>query len=197
MSISTPEELSEAVAAAGSLLQEIQNYCAATNQTHSEFAESKVRFPRGYIRSAAYQRKRIPFVSSKALKDNIAYTMILSDTILWLQLRTDLWGTPNEMLTKLYAFLIGSICESLTKDYLSGVCGKGYKVRNEYPAKNNIISPDLKDDLDWLWDIRNNMHLFMLNDREYDNNYDHQCHMRCVRTFRNLLTALASARSHS
>jgi hypothetical protein len=124
MEITTPAQLQKAVDQAGVLLQAIHHYCETNNKTHTELREARVRFPRGVIRPAGLQRARIPFVTDKALKSNIAYTMILSVTVLWLSLRTDLWGTPREMLTKLYVFLLGTICESITKDYLTDICGK-------------------------------------------------------------------------
>ncbi len=129
-------------------------------------------------------------MQDKALKDNLAYTLILSDVVLWLKLRTDLWGVPKEMLTKLYLFLIATLCESITKSTLSGVCGKNFKKRNEFMVEQKIVSPELAEDLDWLWDTRNRMHLFQLNSREYENDYTEESHSRCVKAFRELLAAL-------
>ncbi|PRB80215.1 hypothetical protein CQ007_13590 [Pseudomonas sp. MYb185] len=94
------------------------------------------------------------------------------------------------MLTKLYAFLLGSLCESLTKNYLHGTCGKGYKGRTEYLKSKNIIDEELQSELDWLWEARNRMHFFMLPGREYQNDYDNDFHMRAVGAFRGLIAAL-------
>jgi hypothetical protein len=188
--IDSDKQLEAAVAKAGELLQEIHNYCCDAGHQWGEYPKAKVRFPRGFIRAASGQRTRIPFVQDSNLKSNIAYTLILSDAILWLSIRTDIWGVPQEMLTKVYVFILGSICESITKDYLRGVCGKNYKGRTEYLAKNKIIKQSLKEDLDWLWDTRNNMHLFMLDRREYETDYNHQCHTKAVLAFRGLIRAL-------
>jgi len=190
MEIESVDDLIRASREAGELLQRIQDYCESIGLNWAQCKEARVRFPRGFIRPARLQRSRVPFVRDQALKDNIAYTLILSDTVLWLMLRTDLWGVPREMLTKLYVFLIAAVCESITKDYLLGVCGKSFKRRNEYLLSQGIIDPELKDDLDWLWDTRNRMHLFKLKEREYRSDYTDECHERCVRTFRALLAAL-------
>ena len=192
MALKTDAELHAAVHKAGVLLQEIQDYLSANGSRHKERSDGKVRFPRGYIRPAAEQRARLPFLTDPALKANLAYTLILSDTVFWLGARTDLWGTPKEMLTKLYVFLVGALVESITKSYLEGVCGKNFKKRNEYLVQNEIISPELQTDLDWLWDTRNRMHLFQLEDPEFENDYNSQCHARCVRAFRGLLAALSA-----
>lgn len=190
MKIKNHEDLAKAAEAAGVLLQQMQNYCEENKLTWAECPEAKVRFPRGFIRTASLQRKRLPFVEDKALRDNLAYTLILSDVILWLRLRTDLWGTPQEMLTKLYVFLVGSLCESITKEYLEGVCGRNFKKRNEFLVEKDIITKDLQKDLDWLWDTRNRMHLFQLDSPEYKNDYDNDCHQRSIRTFRSLIASL-------
>jgi hypothetical protein len=190
MAIKTLQDLAKAAEDAGVLLQQIQNYCEENDLTWAECPEARVRFPRGFIRTASLQRKRLSFVEDKALRDNLAYTLILSDVVLWLKLRTDLWGTPKEMLTKLHVFLMATLCESITKVHLEGVCGKNFKKRNEFLVSGGVIDEELKVDLDWLWDTRNRMHLFHLDEPEYKNDYDHECHNRSNRAFRGLINAL-------
>jgi hypothetical protein len=192
MAITNDHELQLAAQQAGILLQEIQDYLRENDLHHTEQPHAKVRFPRGFIRPAGEQRKRLPFVADAALRTNIAYTLILCDAVLWLRLRTDIWGTPNQMLTKLYVFLIGTMVESITKDYLEGLCGKNFKKRNEFLVAKGVINSALQEDLDWLWDTRNRMHLFQLDSPEYENEYDTNCHRRAVRIFRQLLKALSS-----
>ncbi len=191
MPIANQQELQDAVERAGELLQEIHNYCARRDSTWIEVPEAKVRFPRGFIRTADHQRARIGFVRNYDLKTNLAYTLILSDAVLWLSLRTDLWGIPQEMLTKLYGFLLGSICESLTKDYLRGICGRNYRGRTEFLVAEGVISEELKGELDWLWEARNRMHFFRLPGREYVNDYDTRFHRRAVAAFRGLIHSLS------
>jgi hypothetical protein len=52
----------------------------------------KIRFPRGYLRTAQHFRKRFWFVRDDNLRRNIAYSLILSDVYRWLLNRTDFWG---------------------------------------------------------------------------------------------------------
>lgn len=192
MAITNDEELKAAAAQAGDLLQQIENYLRHTQRSWTDVDEARVRFPRRVIRTAEFQRRRLPFVKADALRTNLAYTLILSDVVLWLELRTDLWGTPKEMLTKLYVFLIGTLCESITKDFLTGKFGGNYKKRNEFLVDHGVIADDLRQDLDWLWDTRNRMHLFQLDDREYVNEYNDQCRRRAVLAFRALVEALGA-----
>ena len=186
MAIENDHQLAEAVNEAGALLQEIQDYLGR------DLAKSaKVRFPRGYIRTAAQARSRLGFLPQSHLKANISYTMMLSDVQHWLLVRTDLAGTAKEMLIKLQIFLLGSIVESVTKTLLHGVCGGNYKRRTNYLEQQGAISPELREDLDWLWDIRNRMHLFQLENTEWlSTDYNVGNHNRAVRSFRALLDAL-------
>lgn len=188
MPITNDEELAQAVIDAGLLLQEIQNYAGR------DFTKSaKVRFPRGYLRKASEARARLGFLESSHFKSNVSYTMLLSDVQHWLLVRTDLSGTAKEMIIKLQFFLLGSIVESLTKVFLKGKCGGGFSKRTEYLCEHGVITEQLRIDLDWLWEIRNKMHLFLLDDTEWlSTDYTVANHNRAVRAFKALLGVLNS-----
>jgi len=183
--ITNDTQLATAVRQAGDLLQAISDYAGRDSRI-----KASVRFPRGFIRPAGEQRARLSFVNDAALRANIAYTLLLSDTVYWLLIRTDLAGTAEQMLIKLFLFIGGTMTESITKEYLKSRCGKGYKERTEHLVRAGVISSGLKQDLDWLWDQRNNMHLFLLNTAEYTNDYNRAAHVRCVKAFRDLVDAL-------
>ena len=185
MAITNDQELRAAARKAGDLLQEIQDYCGREIKE-----EAKVRFPRGYLRTASSQRERLSFVADEDLKSNLAYTLILSDSILWQLNRTDIAATAKEMLIKLFIFIGGTLIESITKDYLKGLCGKNFKKRTQYLVDNGVIDAALQSDIDWIWDTRNNMHLFMLDSREYENDYNTQSHVRCAKAFKQLIEKL-------
>lgn len=189
MAIENDEELAQAVEDAGSLIQQIQDYVGR------DFSkQARLRFPRGHIRTATEARRRLEFMPTSHLKANISYTMMLSDIQHWLLVRTDISGTAKEMLIKLQMFLLGSIIESVTRTYLHGTCGGNFKRRTEYLEQNEVISAELRADIDWLWDIRNRMHLFQLESTEWlTTDYTVANHNKAVRTFRNLLEALNAA----
>lgn len=193
MKIKNNNELRKEAAQASTLLQSIQDYCDEIGCAYVDLEDAKVKFPRRFIRTAEYQRSRFPFIRDKNLKSNLAYTLLLSDSVLWLIIRTDLEGTAKELLIKLYIFLIATLCESITKDYLKGICGKNYKNRNKFLAGRGIISEELQAELDWLWDTRNRMHLFQLEEREYNTNYNKTSHIRCISAFQELIDALTRA----
>ena len=186
MEIKNDADLAEAIEKANGLMKSIHDYAGR------DFSKPfKLRFPRGYVRTASEQRGRLPFLSPGPLKDNIAYTLMLSDTTHWLLVRTDVSGTIKEQLIKMHLFLLGSLCESITKTYLKGRCGKNYKERTKFLLEANEIDQTLSDDLGWLWDMRNNMHLFLVQDREYNcPEYTISNHNRAVRAFQKLLNQL-------
>ena len=104
MPITNDAELASAVAEAGSLLQQMQDYAG---QQFSPFAQ--VRFPRGYIRTAEQARDQFPFLPASAFKSNLSYAMMLCDIQQWLLARTDLFGTAKEMVVKLQIFMLGNV----------------------------------------------------------------------------------------
>ena len=95
------------------------------------------------------------------------------------------------MVIKLQIFLLGSIIESSTKVFLKGKCGGNYAKRTTYLEDNGIIPDHLHTELDWLWELRNKMHLFQLDNTEWlSTDYSVANHNRAVRAFKGLLDAL-------
>jgi hypothetical protein len=186
MPIKSDNELSKAVADVGQLLQEIQDYAGR------DFSKPcKVRFPRGYIRTASEQRMRLGFLKDSVLSSNISYTLILTDVLHWLLVRTDIAATAKEMLIKLQISLLGNLVESITKVYLKGKCGKGYAERTKYMEEHNLITAQLHSELDWLWDMRNRNHLFLVTSSEYYSaDYTTANYNRAAKAFQELLSVL-------
>ena len=185
MPISNDSELVLAALQAGNLLQEIQDY--AGNRT-TDLA--RVRFPRGYMGTAASYRQKFPFVRDPNLIANISYTFMLMDAVSWPLNRTDIAATAKEMLIKIYIFLVGTLIESVTKDYLKDICGKGYKERTQYLVAAEILNADTKEELDWVWDMRNNMHLFLLSRKEFINSYNQNSYERCLSALNTMIEML-------
>ena len=100
-------------------------------------------------------------------------------------------GTAKEMIIKLQMFLLGSIVESLTKVYLKGICGGNFCKRTAYLKDHGIISEELQTDIDWLWDMRNKMHIFQVDNSEWQSaDYTVANHNRAVKAFKGLLERL-------
>ena len=184
--ISNDDELREAVAAVNENIQAIQDYLNQNNH-----ADGKIRFPRGFLRTAPHFRSRLEFIGNETLKRNLSYALILSDVLRWIVNRTDLAGTAQEMIIKNAIILMASISESMAIDGTKGLIGKKHSFcerANRMEAKG-IISADLRDQLHWLWAKRDGIHIYELNHQEYGT-YGIADYNKAITTTTNLRTAL-------
>ncbi len=191
--IENEAQLKDAVDTVSEMLQEIQAY-AEKQGAHPRqgLRNGVVSFPRGFLRTAAQGRSYFSFIQNEELQSNLAYTMILSDTLHWLLVRTDISGIARQMLVKLQLFLGGTIVESVTLSVLKGHCGGSYAKRLEYLQRQQIIQTELKDKLIWLWGMRNNIHLEGIDSSEYHSNeYTTESLNKAVLAVRGLCQALS------
>ena len=189
--IENDEQLEEAAAEAGQLLQDIQEYL------DRDFRPAgKVRFPRGFIKTASYYRSRIKsFVHDETVRKNLSYNFMLSNIYLWLLTRTDISSIAADMVVKAGVVLAGSLCEGMLQQALKGVVGRdrSYRDRTTYLAQHNYISNDLRDELNWLWDCRCNTHVAGVKFSEYSH-YKRSLYTRAAKCVADLVSAL-NARS--
>ena len=172
---------------AGILLQEITDY-AKNNVGFTE----KIRFPRRYIRTVSDFGKDLTFVAENNLRKNIIYVFILIDVFRWLFNHTDIKGTAREMLLKNCIMLYGSICESMItaamKTIISG--NRKFKEKTKRMVTKGIISPDLKERLDWLWNKRvDAAHIYLVDTLEYGK-YDCRDYYKAKKATDDLIEAL-------
>lgn len=169
-------------------LQEIHDYLGERNHPNGT-----IKFPRGYLRTCVEHRRKYEFISDQTLKSNIAYTLLQTDLFRWLLNRTDIKGQAREMLIKKEISSIGAIIESLTKSYLKGRegGGKNYKDRSKILLDEGIISQEIKEDIDWVWDVRNSEHLALLKQVEWKVYEMSHCN-RAIRALHNLRNRLDS-----
>jgi hypothetical protein len=187
--ISNDQQLSAAIRQAGDLLQSAQDYLG---RRHSD--SGRVRFPRRYLRTASDWRKKLGFVRSGSVRNNVAYSLMLFDVHLWILHRTDLAGTASLMVVKATLATAGSIVEALLIDHYSGVMGKRqpFKARTKRLVDDGVIAAPLRAELDWLWDMRCRQHLFEISASEFDF-YSLVDHKRAVGALGELMTKLQVA----
>lgn len=186
MAISNDEELSKAVEYVNRQLQDIQNYLG-----RKSVATPKIRFPRGYLRNASDFRSRLSFIKDENLKKNISYTLILIDVLNWLINRTDIYGSAKEMVIKNTLVLLASISESFCVVATKGMVGKkkSFKIRTNIMLENNIIDVSLKEELQWLWNIRDGIHFYELDHMEHGK-YKMNDYNKAILAVRNLVYML-------
>jgi hypothetical protein len=95
MPISNDQELTKAVAQAGNLIQDIQNYCGRGLRE-----DSKINFPRGLIGTADSYRGRCPGYLTADQKSSCAYGFMYLDVLWWLLSRTDIASVGKQMAIK-------------------------------------------------------------------------------------------------
>lgn len=163
--ISDDFELEDVVGEVSAGLQDIQNYMGDRNSN-----EAKVRFPRGYIRTATHHRRGLGFLEYEDSK-NISYSMQSYDILRWISNRTDLNGPAKNLVCRMAIVILGSVAEGLAVKGTQGKIGKTVKFKERLRRMHEdskIINKALRDDLGWLWDQRNSIHLDRITDPHID-----------------------------
>lgn len=171
---------------AGVALQEVQRQLG-----RDDHDAAKVRFPRGYLIEIGRWRLALRFVRSNAVRNNVAYTLMMYDAQTWLVRRTDLAATARDMIVKAAISSLGSIIEALVVDATTPPMGRRQKMysRIERLVADGGIPSELEPELKWLWDTRNRQHLQDLSGSEFDF-YDIGMLPRAEAAFVSLVAAL-------
>lgn len=152
------------VTRASEALQSIQDELGVGN-----VPGARVRFPRGFIRTAATHRKSLPNLGSEVQRRNASYALMSLDVFRWLLVRTDLSGTALSMIVKEGICVLAALCEWLTKEATRGhASSRPYCQRTAKLVELGHIEATLKIELDWLWDIRCNEHLHEVRSLEHE-----------------------------
>jgi hypothetical protein len=186
--IKSETDLAHVVNEINERLQAVHDYLGEKNDD-----QARIRFPRGYLRTCAHHRSKYDFLNDKILQSNIAYAKLTTDIFRWMLNRTDLSLTAKEMLIKQGISIIGGVAEAIIKTVLKGQPGGGnkqnFKKKTEKLYQSGKISQEIQKELEWLWDTRNDVHLMLLEKREY-NKYSIKQYNRAVLVLQELRVAL-------
>lgn len=190
--IKNREAAAKAAAEASYLIQQVSNHVSKNPQ---DAWHARLRFPRGFIGTAADKRRNLPFIENETLKRNVSYALMTHDVLRWIAFHTDLSGQAREMIIKEAVCLIGSICESISIFPKEKGLGRssGYKKRVARLVEMEIIDKKVQRRLDWLWDKRNQEHLYDVPFREFDH-YVNGDWYRAVKAYRLLRDGLMAWR---
>jgi hypothetical protein len=165
--ITNAAELESAVQQVSEVLQAITNYSLA-DKTHAP--RKKITFPRQFVGTKSSYTKQFDWLLNDALKRNLAYELIFVDVLRWLSNHTDIYGPARQMLYKHVIVIFGAILESL----LNGFFVQNSLIERRVPAqfrrllKEKVIAQKLYDELEWMWELRQSVHLFLLNQPEIE-----------------------------
>lgn len=166
---------------ASELLQHIQNELGRKNDVRG-----RIRFPRRFIRTASELRRELPHFGKEVQRRNVSYALIMTDVLRWLAIRTDLKGAALSMIVKEGICILGAICEWMTKEGTRGhASSRPYCQRTKKLVELNLIDDNLKEELDWIWDVRCNEHLHEVRHLEHEV-YTRAHYNRALRAYRGL-----------
>lgn len=175
------QELLRFIEEAGTALQQIQDEFGRKN-----VPEARVRFPRGFIRRAVGLRRTLPNIGTDIQRSNAASSLMALDVFRWLVIRTDLSGAALSMIVKESISVIGALCDWLMKEATNGHGSRrSYMHRSQKLVDLGQISTNLKAELDWVWQIRCNVHMHEVSSLEYDM-YSRDDYNRAVRAYHQL-----------
>lgn len=153
----TIEEIHDLAQRAGDFMQEIQT--SLGDQKYVE--EARVRFPRGYVRTAGGIYNRLPQIGDNTKRRNFAYQLMRADVVRWLLTRTDVWGQIQSVLVAEYICILAYGIEFFAKtlNYRKVAAKRPMGAHTERLVDDKYIGAELKGELDWMWDVRTHEHL--------------------------------------
>ena len=166
-SITNDAELEASVKQVSQLLQSITDYAAAKPASKSK---AKIAFPKQFVRTKNSYTKQYEWLLNSTLKRNLAYEFIFVDVLRWLSNHTDIYGPARQMLYKHVIVISGAIMESLLNGFFVQNSFAERKVPAQFKRllKEKISDQKLFDELVWVWALRQNVHLFLLNEPEIE-----------------------------
>lgn len=168
-------------------MAELQAEFGRTNQP-----DARVAFPRGFIRTAAELRDSLPNIGERLQRQNASYALMTIDVLRWLVVRTDLTGAALSMIVKESICTFGALADWLTKAATHGRGSRrGFGIRTSTLLSDGTISPNLKVELDWLWETRCNEHFHEVTALEH-NSYSRDDYNRALRAYDGLRRALVA-----
>ncbi|WP_156818748.1 hypothetical protein [Sphingomonas sp. Mn802worker] len=181
-------ELITKVKSANSLIQEITDYLGKNGDSRGF---GRLRFPRGFIRTAIEHRSKLTFVEDVNLKANLSYALMTHDVLRWMVFNTDISGQAREMLIKEAVCILGNICDSISifpSEYGLGK-GSSFAKRMDKLKQLDVIKEADHSNLNWLWDKRNQEHIHRNDFREWSH-YEDGDWYRSVRAYHKLRDGL-------
>ena len=175
------------ISQADEALQTIQDYLDRKNDP-----KGRIRFPRGFIRTAGTLRSTLPILGTEVQRRNVSYSLMMTDVLRWLVVRTDLSGAALSMVVKEAISILGAVCEWMTKEGTRGHGSKkSYVDRTARLVELGNIPMKLKVELDWVWEIRCKTHVYKVTDLEHKK-YTRADYNRALRAYKGLREALCS-----
>ena len=160
-------ELASAIDKVSGLLQKITDYTTSNANAKSK---QNIIFPKRFVKTRKSYSLQFEWMLDDTLKRNISYEYIFADILRWLSDHTNLYGPARQMLYKHTIVIFAAILESLLTGFFKQV---DFVERKTIPQVNKllakkIINKKLHAEISWLWDLRQRVHLFLLETLELE-----------------------------
>jgi len=159
-------DLKDRILIGSEMIQLVNDFLGGEDPVIYDKRDFKFRLPRGYIRHINTIKDGLHFISEDVFKSNLAYTLQLTDLFTWILNRTDISLSLQSLLYKYSVVVYGNIADDLIKGYHKQLGFKGQGKLDKLITEG-IIPARRKKRLKKLSDLRNNVHLLKLTEKEY------------------------------
>jgi len=165
--IKNEDDLQKSVDIVSEHLQAITDFA---RQSENEAISPRIKFPRRYFQTVYTIKKKFPWLDDGVLKSNVSYNYMYLDTIRWISNFTDLYAVPQSMIYKNAIVAYASISECLI---YSAAIKSDLVERKTMPVVRklcslSVLSENLIGEIEWLWDLRNKVHIHSVTEPEGD-----------------------------
>ncbi len=152
------DELRTCLAAANESLLAIQIAYGRENAP-----EARIRFPRGWIRTAATLRQTLPNMGTPLERRNASYALLGLEPMRWLAVRTDISNAALSMIVKQMIAILGSLLEWFVRVPTRDRRGRhSFNKRSQMLVALGIFDEEQKAEIDWVWSKRSvGLHLHL------------------------------------
>ncbi len=192
--INSDKELEEKIKNINASILEVHKYIGSEDPDKYDNEKYMIGLPWDYLTELKKIKKKLDFIEDATIKKNISDSLRLSDIYCWLLNRTNISFDSREMLIKHGIVLMGSVCETIVevlfeknKPKVSFKKKIYFNEKITHLKKIKKITEQIKKDLIWLWDMRQGVHIFLMDSTK---KYIDADYSRAVITAQNLIDHL-------
>jgi len=150
------------------MLEEVSRYIGPDDPEKYDGKQYMIQLPWDYLTEIDKLKNKLKFIPDERLKTTISTNLRLSDIYCWLLNRTTIHSVTRKMLVQHGIILMGSVCESIVTYFYE----KRFPRKKHEPpvvltekiqalVKLNIITAANGKELEWLWDMRKCVHIYI------------------------------------
>ena len=166
--IKNDSELAATIKSINGMLEEVSRYIGPDDPEKYDGKQYMIQLPWDYLTDINKLKNKLKFIPNERLKTTISTNLRLSDIYCWLLNRTTVHSLTRKMLVQHGIILMGSVCESIVNYFYE----KRFPRKQHEPpviftekikalVQLNIITAANGKELEWLWDMRKCVHIYI------------------------------------